>query len=90
MLKVNLARALHSGFICHWLNQQLKKKTNTTASLPQWNRDILVAEDEEEVRNLAKSLLEEAGYKVIAAVDGYDTINKFMEKKTISTFCYWT
>src|SRR3990172_5409432 len=42
---------------------------------------ILVAEDEEEVRNLAKSLLEEAGYKVIAAVDGYDTINKFMENK---------
>jgi PAS domain S-box-containing protein len=40
---------------------------------------ILVAEDEEEVRNLAKSLLEEAGYTVIAAVDGYDTINKFME-----------
>ncbi|MBI2472168.1 MAG: response regulator, partial [Planctomycetes bacterium] len=42
---------------------------------------ILVAEDEEEVRNLAKSLLEEAGYKVIAAVNGYDTINKFMENK---------
>ena len=42
---------------------------------------ILLAEDEEEVRNLAKSLLEEAGYKVIAAVNGYDTINKFMENK---------
>ncbi|MDE1890803.1 MAG: response regulator, partial [Planctomycetota bacterium] len=42
---------------------------------------ILLAEDEEEVRNLTKSLLEEAGYKVIAAVDGYDTINKFMENK---------
>ncbi|MCR4319981.1 MAG: ATP-binding protein, partial [Candidatus Brocadiaceae bacterium] len=42
---------------------------------------ILVAEDEEDVRTLAKSLLEEAGYKVIAAVDGYDTINKFIENK---------
>ena len=27
---------------------------------------ILLAEDEEEVRNITKSLLEEAGYKVIA------------------------
>ena len=42
---------------------------------------ILLAEDEEDVRNLAKSLLEDAGYKVIAAVDGYDTINKFMGNK---------
>ncbi len=42
---------------------------------------ILLAEDEEEVRNLTKSLLEEADYKVIEAVDGYDTINKFMENK---------
>ncbi|HHT9145888.1 MAG TPA: ATP-binding protein [Candidatus Wunengus sp. YC61] len=42
---------------------------------------ILLAEDEEEVRNITKSLLEEANYKVIEAVDGYDTINKFMENK---------
>ena len=42
---------------------------------------ILLAEDEEDVRNLTKSLLEEAGYKVMEAVDGYDTINKFMENK---------
>ena len=42
---------------------------------------ILLAEDEEDVRNLAKSLLEDAGYKVIAAVNGYDTINKFMGNK---------
>jgi len=42
---------------------------------------ILVAEDDAEVRNLAKVLLEEAGYKVIEATDGHDTINKFMENK---------
>ena len=42
---------------------------------------ILLAEDEEDVRNLTKSLLEEAGYEVMEAVDGYDTINKFMENK---------
>ncbi|MDO8141390.1 MAG: response regulator [Candidatus Brocadiales bacterium] len=42
---------------------------------------ILVAEDEAEVRSLARLLLEEAGYKVIEATDGCDTINKFMENK---------
>ena len=47
---------------------------------------ILLAEDEEDVRNLAKSLLEDAGYKVIAAVDGYDTINKFMGNKDTINF----
>ena len=53
-------------------------------SLPAYlngTETILVAEDEEDVRNLTKSLLEEADYKVIEAVDGYDTINKFMENK---------
>lgn len=53
-------------------------------SLPAYlngTETILVAEDEEEVRNLTKLLLEEAGYTVIAAGDGYDTINKFMENK---------
>jgi len=47
---------------------------------------ILLAEDEEEVRNLTKSLLEEADYKVIEAVDGYDTINKFMKNKDTINF----
>lgn len=42
---------------------------------------ILVAEDEAEVRRLAKALLEEAGYKVIEADDGDDTIDKFRENK---------
>ena len=42
---------------------------------------ILVAEDDAEVRNLAKALLEEAGYKIVEATDGHDTINKFMENK---------
>jgi len=47
---------------------------------------ILLAEDEEDVRNLTKSLLEEADYKIIEAVDGYDTINKFMENKDTINF----
>ena len=42
---------------------------------------ILIAEDEVEVRNLTKLLLEEAGYKVVEAVDGGNAIHKFMENK---------
>lgn len=42
---------------------------------------ILVAEDEPNVREVIKTVLEEFGYKVIEAVDGKDAIEKFMENK---------
>ncbi len=42
---------------------------------------ILVAEDEEIVRNLTTSVLEQFGYRVIEAIDGEDAVNKFMERK---------
>jgi PAS domain S-box-containing protein len=42
---------------------------------------ILLAEDEEEVRLIAKTFLEEFGYRVIAAVDGEDAVERFMEEK---------
>jgi len=42
---------------------------------------ILLAEDEEAVRELIRNMLVEAGYKVIEAVDGADTVNKFMGNK---------
>ena len=38
---------------------------------------ILFAEDEEAVRRLAKNILEEYGYTVIAAEDGADAIRKY-------------
>ena len=40
---------------------------------------VLIAEDEEEVRNLMKMVLEDHGYKVIEAVDGVDAVDKFKE-----------
>ena len=40
---------------------------------------ILVAEDNESVRNLTSTILKDAGYTVIAAVDGLDAIHKFNE-----------
>lgn len=42
---------------------------------------ILLAEDNEDVRVLSKHVLEEHGYRVIAAVDGEDAIDKFKDNK---------
>ncbi|MBI4685096.1 MAG: PAS domain S-box protein [Nitrospirae bacterium] len=42
---------------------------------------ILLAEDEKVVRELTRNILVESGYKVIEAVDGVDTVNKFMKNK---------
>jgi CheY-like chemotaxis protein/two-component sensor histidine kinase len=42
---------------------------------------ILLAEDDKPVRNLVKTVLEEYGYKVIAAVDGEDAVNKYRENR---------
>ncbi|NCO82858.1 MAG: PAS domain S-box protein [Nitrospirae bacterium] len=51
------------------------------AALLKGTETILLAEDEEAVRKLAKTVLEEFGYKVIEAVDGEDAAAKFMENK---------
>jgi DNA-binding NtrC family response regulator len=42
---------------------------------------ILLAEDEENVRNMALMLLENSGYEVISAVDGEAAVQKFRENR---------
>ena len=42
---------------------------------------ILLAEDDEAVRNMALALLESFGYNVIVAVDGEDAVQKFRENR---------
>jgi CheY-like chemotaxis protein len=42
---------------------------------------ILVAEDDEAVRNLTTSMLEQFGYTVIQAKDGEAAVNRFMENR---------
>lgn len=42
---------------------------------------ILLAEDDEQVRNLTVSVLQEFGYTVITAVDGEDAVKKYLENK---------
>ncbi|HUI67860.1 MAG TPA: PAS domain S-box protein [Nitrospirota bacterium] len=44
-------------------------------------KTILVAEDDEAIRRLAKDMLEEFGYTVILAEDGEDALNKFGENR---------
>jgi DNA-binding response OmpR family regulator len=41
---------------------------------------VLVAEDDEEVRSLARAILEQAGYTVIEAADGAEAVDRFRER----------
>ena len=42
---------------------------------------ILIAEDDEAVRNITQTVLEEMGYTVIVAVDGEDAVEKYREHR---------
>ncbi len=48
---------------------------------PGGTETILLAEDEVTVRELHKMILEEAGYRIIEAVDGQDALDKFLEHR---------
>ena len=53
--------------------------------LPYGKETILIAEDDEEVRNLGRSLLEACGHTVILAENGEDAVEKFSaQAKSIS------
>jgi PAS domain S-box-containing protein len=47
----------------------------------QGTETILLAEDDESVRELVSTILEQQGYTVIQAVDGKDAVKKFMENR---------
>jgi CheY-like chemotaxis protein len=58
-----------------------------TEELKGGTETILLAEDDKSVRELNTKVLEEFGYKIIAAIDGEDAVNRFMENKdTIDLF----
>jgi CheY-like chemotaxis protein len=44
---------------------------------------VLVVDDEETVRSVARSILERAGYSVLEAADGQDAVQKFAAKKDV-------
>ena len=49
---------------------------------PGGTETILLAEDDATVLELHRMILEDAGYKVIEAVDGRDALDKFTEHRT--------
>ncbi|MBI4683652.1 MAG: response regulator [Nitrospirae bacterium] len=63
------------------LKDTVQTKSAEITEVKGGTETILLAEDEEKVRTIAKTVLEEAGYKVIEALDGEDAINKFIENK---------
>jgi two-component system cell cycle sensor histidine kinase/response regulator CckA len=57
-----------------------------SAQIKQGTETILLAEDNENVRRLAKEVLERTGYTVIEAIDGEDAIQQFLRNKDTIDF----
>ncbi len=56
-------------------------ETEDISDLPKGTETILIAEDDEIVRNYMKTILEKFGYEIIESVDGEDAVNKFIENE---------
>lgn len=56
-------------------------KSEKTAYPDRGSETILLAEDDEMLRKLSESVLEEFGYEVIVAADGEEAVKKFMENR---------
>jgi CheY-like chemotaxis protein len=61
--------------------QAEKIKPEVMQTTERGTETVLLAEDETEVREFTKKLLEEYGYKVITAASGQDAINEFKAHK---------
>ncbi len=63
-----------------------KEKTRTPGDAPEevplrGTETVLVADDDEALRKLLRTLLEEAGYRVITAKDGADAVSRFLKNR---------
>jgi len=63
------------------VSKDTRAKKEETTAITGGAETILLAEDEESVRKLAKTVLEEFGYTVIEASDGQEAVSRFMENK---------
>ncbi len=61
--------------------EAINENENKEEAPPQGTETILVAEDDESLRNLARKALTRFGYTVIEAVDGEDAVQKFKENQ---------
>lgn len=63
---------------------QQKNRSSDPDTVSTGTESILIAEDDEIIRELTRNVLEANGYHVITAVDGDDAIDKFFEhRKTV-------
>lgn len=70
------------GIYLPLLTQETVELREAKRFLPKGGSEtILVAEDDEAVRNLIKAVLEGSGYKVIESVDGADALEKFAQNR---------
>ena len=58
-----------------------EKKTKEVETPERGTETILLAEDDESLRDITKSLLENFGYYVIVAVDGEEAVKKYVENE---------
>jgi CheY-like chemotaxis protein len=59
----------------------IKEIESKTLPLKGGTETVLIAEDDEDVRGLATTVLKQYGYQVIEAIDGKDAVEKFIENK---------
>lgn len=68
-------------YLPHYEFSSVEDRTKHMTSIIGKGREtILLAEDNDIVRNMSETVLREAGYRVITAVDGEDAIKKFTEQ----------
>lgn len=63
----------------HKVNRQAEKKEQSTHLLTG-KETVLIAEDDEHVRRLARKILEEYGYTVLEAADGEEAVHVFQKQ----------
>lgn len=68
-------------YLPHYESSLVEDRTmSMTSAIGRGTETILLAEDNDIVRNMSETVLREAGYRVITAVDGEDAIKKFTEQ----------
>lgn len=63
---------------------KVNEEQDTVTPIITGNETILIAEDDNEVRNLVREALQTYGYTTIEAIDGEDAIDKFKQNRPIN------
>jgi two-component system cell cycle sensor histidine kinase/response regulator CckA len=61
------------------INQIINEEKEAQVPIKGGNETILIAEDDDAVRGLIKTVLTEHGYSIIEAIDGEDAIDRFVK-----------